>query len=94
MAQFNLLKDITKRRVLLNSDFGTGKTLLLVAKAKGLLKGKKADDKKDIFIVSFRDKGSSRKSLLTLSLQLQFEHLKKAEVMQLKASGNRLWLSG
>ena len=90
-AQFNLLKDVTKWRVLLSSDFGTGKTLLLVSKAKGLLckKDKKWDGKKEVFVVCFGAKELSRKSLLTLLLEVEFEHLKKAEVLHFKASGKR-----
>ena len=85
-AQYNLLKDVTKSRVLLSSDFGTGKTLLLVSKAKQLL-NKKGDGKK-VFFVIFEDKELSRKSLLTLLLEVEFEQLEKAEVLHFKASGN------
>ena len=85
-AQYNLLKDVTKSRVLLSSDFGTGKTLLLVSKAKQLL-NKKGDGKK-VFFVIFEDKELSKKSLLTLLLEVEFEQLKKAEVLHFKASGN------
>ena len=90
-AQFNLLKDVTKWRVLLSSDFGTGKTLLLVSKAKELLarKDKRGDNKTEVFIVSFWAKELSRKSLLTLLLEVEFEKQKKAEVVHLKGSGKK-----
>ena len=88
-AQFNLLKDVTKWRVLLSSDFGTGKTLLLVSKAKELLykKDKKWDGKKAVFIIVFEHKDLSQKSLLTLLLEVEFEKSQKAEILHLKASG-------
>ena len=94
-AQLNLLKEETMSRLVLSSDFGTGKTLLLMSKAKAVLpkKAKKCDDKKLVFVVSFGAKDLSRKSLLSLLFEVEFEKLKKVQVLHLKVSGkhHRRW---
>ena len=79
LPQFNILKDDSKKRVIFMSDFGTGKTSLLRAKAKMLW-----DQNQKIVIISFEDKESSQESILTVQLKTEFP----SNVHTLKGSGN------
>jgi type II secretory pathway predicted ATPase ExeA len=82
LPQFTLLNDEAKKRVLFISDFGTGKTSLLRAKAKQLLaKGEQ------VVIISIEDRESSTESLLTIQLRAEFEDKKEATVISLKGTG-------
>jgi type II secretory pathway predicted ATPase ExeA len=82
LPQFTLLNDDAKKRVLLMSEFGTGKTSLLRAKAKKLLaKGE------HVVIISIEDGISSTESLLTIQLRAEFNQ-EKATVIRLKGTGN------
>ena len=78
LPQFTILNDESKKRVIFMSDFGTGKTTLIKAKAKQLLnRGKK------VIIISFEDKGSTADSLLMISLKSEFGDM----VRSLRGSG-------
>ena len=79
IPQFRILSDPSKKRVIFMSDFGTGKTSLLKAKAKMLV-----DQNKKIIIISFEDKQSSQESMLTVQLKAEFP----SNVHSLKGSGN------
>jgi hypothetical protein len=82
LPQFTLLNDDAKKRVLFMSEFGTGKTSDLKAKAKQLLvKGEQ------VVIISFEDKESSTESILTIQLRAEFEDQEKATVISLKGTG-------
>ena len=86
-AQYSVLNDDdeTKRRVLFTSPFGTGKTILLKAKARKLLiKGEKV-----VFVI-FNDPNASNDSLLTFTYRLEFEKdikekIATVEVLKIKS---------
>lgn len=82
LPQFTLLNDEAKKRVLFMSDFGTGKTSLLRAKAKQLL-----EKGEQVVIISIEDRESSTESILTIQLRAEFEDQKKATVISLKGTG-------
>jgi hypothetical protein len=85
-AQYNVLKNEEKRRVIFCSPFGTGKTILLKAKAKELL----ARKERVVFII-FGDKDSSRESLLTITYRSEFENISNASIEFLKGPGNLIY---
>ena len=66
-AQFSILNDESKSRVIFMSDFGTGKTTLIRTKAKQLLR-----ESKVVIIISFEDRESTSESLLTIQLKAEF----------------------
>jgi type II secretory pathway predicted ATPase ExeA len=84
LPQFTLLNDDAKKRVLFMSDFGTGKTSLLRAKAKQLLA-----KSEQVIIISIEDRESSTESILTIQLRAEFKDQEKATVMSLKGTGIR-----
>ena len=79
LPQFRILSDPSKKRVIFMSDFGTGKTSLLKAKAQMLL-----DQNQKIVIISFENKVSSQESILAVQLKTEFP----SKVHSLKGSGN------
>ena len=79
VPQYSILKDDSQKRVIFMSDFGTGKTSLLKAKAKILL-----GQKKNIVFISFEDKESHQDSLLTIQLKDEFQ----SKVHSIRGSGN------
>jgi hypothetical protein len=82
LPQFTILNDDAKKRVLFMSDFGTGKTSLLRAKAKQLL-----EKDEQVIIISIENSESSKESILTIQLRAEFKSHKKATVEILKDSG-------
>ncbi len=82
LPQFTLLNDDAKKRVLLMSDFGTGKTSLLRGKAKQLLA-----IGEQVILISIEDKESPTESILTIQLRAAFKDHKTATVLSLKGSG-------
>ena len=77
-AQFSILNDDSKKRVIFMSDFGTGKTTLIRTKAKQLLMERNA-----VIIISFEDRRSTSESLLTALLKAEFGNI----VHSLRGSG-------
>jgi hypothetical protein len=67
-VQFSLLSDITKKRVVFASPFGTGKTSCIRAKADQLLK-----DNQKVVIVVFQDGDTSKDSLLKKTFEIHFQ---------------------
>ena len=78
-AQFSILNDESKKRVIFMSEFGTGKTILLRTKAKRLL-----SQGKEVIIISFEDSESKSESLLTTLLKAEFGNI----VHSISGSGN------
>ena len=78
-AQFSILNDKSKKRVILMSDFGTGKTTLIKTKAKQLLM-----EGKEVIFISFEDSETNGDSLLFMALRSEFGNL----VYSLRGSGN------
>ena len=78
-AQFSILNDESKKRVIFMSEFGTGKTVLLRTKAKQLL-----SQGKEVLIISFEDSESKTESLLATLLKAEFGNI----VHSLGGSGN------
>jgi len=78
LPQFTILNDESKKRVIFMSDFGTGKTTLIKAKTKQLLK-----EGKKVVLISFEDKESTADSLLMTSLKSEFGNI----VYSLRGSG-------
>jgi len=85
-AQYNVLKNEEKKRVVFCSPFGTGKTILLKAKAKELL----ARKERVVFII-FGDKDSSQESLLTISYRSEFKDIPNVSIVSLKGPGNSIY---
>ncbi len=66
--QFSLLTNITKKRVVFASTFGTGKTSCIKAKAEQLLK-----ENQKVVIVVFQDGDTSKDSLLKKAYEIHFQ---------------------
>ncbi len=80
-TQFPLLHDSRKKRMVFTSHFGTGKTVLLKAKAKQLIeKGEK------VVFIFFGSNDSY--SLLRNSLQDEFENSNQVKILTLKCKGS------
>ena len=79
-AQYSVLNDETKKRVVFTSPFGTGKTILLKAKARKLL----AKNKKVVLVI-FNDPTLPTDSMLTFTYRSEFENLSNASVMAIKS---------
>ncbi len=67
-VQFALLSDITKKRVVFASTFGTGKTSCIRAKVEQLLQ-----EKQKVVIVVFQDGDTSKDSLLKKTYEIHFQ---------------------
>jgi hypothetical protein len=67
-VQFSLLSDITNKRVVFASPFGTGKTSCIRAKVEQLL-----NDKQKVMIVVFQDRDTSTDSLLKKTYEIYFQ---------------------
>ena len=78
LPQYEILNDVSKKRVIFISEFGTGKTTLIRTKAKLLL-----EEGKKVIIISFEDRESTAESLLTTSLKAEFGRI----VHRIRGSG-------
>ena len=83
--QYSLMNDAQKTRVIFTSSFGTGKTTLIKAKAKELLK-----KNCKVTFVLFEEADTSQETLLKKTYQFEFPEAQfpGASIISVKGSGN------